>query len=53
MFVILSPFGRAHRARAQAPNVLAAFRLKVREILEAQIVVFGAPPVEGSGSTAV
>ena len=51
MFVILSPFEERIAHGQQAPNVLAAFRPKVREILEGQIVVFGAPPVEGLGST--
>ncbi len=52
MFVILKPF--EHRAgipELSADAVTARLRNKFREFSEAQVGVFGAPPVEGLGST--
>ncbi len=52
MFIILSPFEeRAGKPEVSAPQVAAALRKKFAEFQEAQIAVFGAPPVEGLGST--
>ncbi|MFZ5833075.1 MAG: efflux RND transporter permease subunit [Planctomycetota bacterium] len=52
MFVILEPFEeRAGKAELGAPAVIARLRQKFSEFQEAQIAVFGAPPVEGLGST--
>jgi multidrug efflux pump subunit AcrB len=52
MFVILSPFEeRAGKAELSAPAIIAELRRKFSELQEAQIAVFGAPPVEGLGST--
>jgi multidrug efflux pump len=52
MFVILLPFEeRAGRAELSAPAVAARLRERFAEFQQAQIAVFGAPPVEGLGST--
>ncbi|MCU0961512.1 MAG: multidrug efflux RND transporter permease subunit [Pirellulaceae bacterium] len=52
LFVLLEPFEeRAGRREASAPAVIQALRQKFREFPEAQIAVFGAPPIEGLGST--
>jgi multidrug efflux pump len=52
MFVILAPFEeRAGNPELGAPAVIAKLRQKFSEFQEAQIAVFGAPPVEGLGST--
>ncbi|MCI0741884.1 MAG: efflux RND transporter permease subunit, partial [Gemmataceae bacterium] len=52
MFVILTPFEeRAGNAELSAPRIIAKLREKFSEFPEAQIAVFGAPPVEGLGST--
>jgi multidrug efflux pump len=52
MFIILAPFEeRAGKSELGAPAVLARLRQKFSEFQEAQIAVFGAPPVEGLGST--
>jgi multidrug efflux pump len=52
MFVILEPFEErkgdpARSAKAVAANLRAAYR----EILKAQVVVFGAPAIDGLGTT--
>lgn len=52
LFVILAPFEeRAGRSELSANAVAARLRAKFSELQEAQIAVFGAPPVEGLGST--
>ncbi|TWU30818.1 efflux RND transporter permease subunit [Novipirellula artificiosorum] len=52
MFVVLSPFEeRAGKPELAAPAVIARLRQKFSEFQEAQTAVFGAPPVEGLGST--
>lgn len=52
MFVLLEPFAsRVSHADRGAPNIAAALRQKFREFQGAQIAVFGAPPVDGLGST--
>jgi multidrug efflux pump len=52
MFVILAPFDeRAGKPELSATRVTARLRAKYREIQEAQAVLFGAPPIDGLGST--
>jgi multidrug efflux pump len=52
MFVILKPFEeRAGKPELSAPQVAARLRKKFAELREGQVAVFGAPPVEGLGST--
>jgi multidrug efflux pump len=52
MFVILSPFEeRAGQADVSAPAILRRLRQEFQKFPEAQIAIFGAPPVEGLGST--
>jgi multidrug efflux pump len=52
MFVILAPFEeRAGNADVSAGAVIQKLREKFANYPEAQIAVFGAPPVEGLGST--
>jgi len=52
MFVILKPFEeRAGKPELSATAVMARLRPQFEEFKEAQIAVFGAPPVEGLGST--
>jgi multidrug efflux pump len=51
MFVILSPFEERVGEGRGAPTVLAELRSKFRAIQEAQVVAFGAPPVDGLGNT--
>jgi multidrug efflux pump len=52
MFVILAPFEeRAGHAELGADRVMARLRESFREIEEAQATVFGAPPIDGLGST--
>ncbi|MGE3315261.1 MAG: efflux RND transporter permease subunit, partial [Planctomycetaceae bacterium] len=52
MFIILKPFEeRAGKPELSAPQITAALRKKFAEIQEAQVAIFGAPPVEGLGST--
>ncbi len=52
MFVILAPFEeRAGLADVSAPAILTSLRREFQKFPEAQIAVFGAPPVEGLGST--
>jgi multidrug efflux pump len=52
MFIILKPFEeRAGNSELSADAVTDRLRSKFREFSEAQVGVFGAPPVEGLGST--
>ncbi len=52
MFVILEPFEeRAGKPEIAAPAVIAQLRKSFAEVLDARVSVFGAPPVEGLGST--
>jgi multidrug efflux pump len=52
MFVILEPFEeRAGHPELGADRVMARLRQGFREIEEAQATVFGAPPIDGLGST--
>jgi len=52
MFVILEPFEqRAGKPALSAAAITAALRPKLVSLWGAEIVVFGAPPVEGIGST--
>jgi multidrug efflux pump len=52
MFVILAPFeDRAGNPELGAIKVAQRLREKFREIQEAQIVLFGAPPIDGLGNT--
>ncbi len=52
MFVILAPFEeRAGRPELGADRVTAQLRKAFSEIEEAQAAVFGAPPIDGLGST--
>jgi multidrug efflux pump len=50
-FIILSPFEERLEHGQTGPSVLAELRQRFRTILDAQVVVFGAPPVEGLGTT--
>jgi multidrug efflux pump len=52
MFVILKPFEeRAGRPDLSGPAVMARLRSKFAEFREARVALFGAPPVDGLGST--
>lgn len=52
MFVILEPFEeRAGIAELGAPEIIKQLRQKFAPITEARVGVFGAPPVEGLGTT--
>ena len=52
MFVILEPFEeRAGKAKLGAPAILKRLREKFNKITTARVGVFGAPPVEGLGTT--
>ncbi|MBM4076274.1 MAG: efflux RND transporter permease subunit, partial [Planctomycetes bacterium] len=52
MFVILSPFEeRAGKPELSARSVAQQLRKEFSQFQEAQIAVFGAPPVDGLGST--
>jgi multidrug efflux pump len=52
MFVILKPFEERKGDRSVgAPAVIDQLRKRYREIREARVAVFGAPPVDGLGST--
>ncbi len=52
MYVILKPFDeRAKNPEVSAPAILRKLMAKISDIQDAQIVIFGAPPVEGLGST--
>lgn len=52
MFVLLKPFEeRAGNPELSAPAIAAKLREKANAIIRAQLSVFGAPPVDGLGST--
>ena len=52
MFVLLKPFEeRAGHAELGAPAIVRKLREEFRKFPDAQIAVFGAPPVEGLGNT--
>ena len=52
MFVILEPFEeRAGNAELGAPAIIKRLRQKFNDIRTARVGAFGAPPVEGLGST--
>jgi multidrug efflux pump len=52
MFVILKPFEeRAGKPELSGPAVMARLRSKFAEFREARVALFGAPPVDGLGST--
>src|SRR5262249_3268619 len=52
MFVVLEPFEeRKHNPELGGPAVMGRLRKTFAEIREARAVVFGAPPVDGLGST--
>jgi len=51
MFVILSPFEERVEANLPAAAVAAKLRAQFREVQEAIVVAFGAPPVDGLGNT--
>ena len=52
MFIILKPFEeRAGNAELSAPAIMRNLMRKFSQHQDAQIAVFGAPPVEGLGST--
>jgi multidrug efflux pump len=51
MFVILSPFEERVGEGLGAPVVLDKLREQFRHLQEAQVVIFGAPPVDGLGNT--
>jgi len=52
MFVILKPFEeRAGKSHLSAPEVTSRLRRRFAEFREAQVALFGAPPVDGLGST--
>jgi multidrug efflux pump len=52
MFVILEPFEkRAGKPELGAPAIIKKLRAQFAEVLEARVAVFGAPPVDGIGST--
>ena len=51
MFVVLDPFEERHAAELSAENVIAALRRRLsKEVNEAAVAVFGAPPIRGLGS---
>jgi len=50
-FIILAPFEERLEHGHTGPAVLAELRRRFATILEAQVVAFGAPPVEGLGTT--
>lgn len=51
-FVILEPFEeRKGKPHLSAPAIAAELRMKFQSIMSAQIGVFGAPPVDGLGTT--
>lgn len=53
MFVILSPFEeRMHDPKLRASQIVAELRKTLGTVQEASIVTFGAPPIDGLGSTA-
>jgi multidrug efflux pump len=52
MFVILEPFEKRKGDRSvSAPAVMSQLRKRFQEVQEARVAVFGAPPVDGLGST--
>ncbi len=52
MFVILKPFEeRAGKPGLSAPEIAARLRRKFADFREARVALFGAPPVDGLGST--
>ena len=52
MFVILDPFEeRAGKSELGAPTIMKRLRKKFNAITAARVGVFGAPPVEGLGTT--
>jgi multidrug efflux pump len=51
MFVILSPFEERVPEGLHATKIMAKLRSEFAKILEAQVFVFGAPPVDGLGNT--
>jgi multidrug efflux pump len=52
MFVILKPFEeRKGNPELSAPAIMARLQKQFREIQEARVVLFGAPPVDGLGTT--
>jgi multidrug efflux pump len=52
MFVILKPFEeRKGNSSVSAPAVMSQLRQRFQKIQEAKVAVFGAPPVDGLGST--
>jgi multidrug efflux pump len=50
-FIILSPFEERLEHGQTGPSVLTELRRRFSTILDAQVVAFGAPPVEGLGTT--
>ena len=52
MFVILAPFEERVHARQSASVVAANLRAQFRQVQDAVVVAFGAPPVDGLGNTA-
>jgi multidrug efflux pump len=51
MFVILQPFHDRVAADLPAPKIAASLRAQFRQVQEAVVVAFGAPPVDGLGTT--
>lgn len=52
MFIILKPFEeRAGKAHLSAPAVMARLRQQFASFTEGRVALFGAPPVDGLGST--
>jgi multidrug efflux pump len=52
MYVILAPFEeRAGHPELSAKEVMLKLRQKFKDVIDAKVVVFGAPPVDGLGST--
>jgi multidrug efflux pump len=51
MFVVLAPFEERIEHSLPAPKILAGLRASFRQIQEAQVIAFGAPPVDGLGTT--
>ncbi len=51
MFVILAPFDERVAGDMSAPAIAAKLRERFREVQDAVVVAFGAPPVDGLGNT--
>src|SRR4029450_3065703 len=52
MFIILAPFEeRVGKPELSGPAVAARRRQQFRGVIDARVGVFGAPPVDGLGST--